>query len=57
MEATEKIKVFARIENGKTVCICTRNNKRCKRKCEPDIVERDKFRGWERTFRRNRYGK
>lgn len=57
METKEKIKVFARIENGKTVCICPREDKRCKRKCEPDVVERDKFRGWQETFRRNRYGK
>lgn len=57
METKEKIKVFIRYENGKTVCICPRDKKRCGHKCEPDVVERDKFRGWEETFRRNRYGK
>lgn len=57
METNEKIKVFIRYENGKTVCICARNNKKCNRKCDPDVVERDKFRGWEKTFHRDRYGK
>lgn len=57
MEAKEKVKVFIRYENGKTVCICHRNAKRCKRRCEADVVERDKFNGWKETFKRNRYGK
>lgn len=57
METKEKVKVFIRIENGKTLCICHRGAKKCNRKCEPDVVERDKFRGWEETMRRNKYGK
>ena len=57
METKEKVKVFIRCENGKTVCICPRYKKRCNRKCDADVVERDKFYGWEKTFHRNRYGK
>lgn len=57
MERKEKIKVFVDIKDGKTVCICKADNKGCKRHCSKDVVERDKFNGWEDTFRRNRYGK
>lgn len=57
MEQKEKINVFIRIENGKTICVCARNRKQCNRRCEQDVVERDKFRGWQNEFRRNRYGK
>lgn len=57
MNPKEEIKVFARIEKGKTVCICPASDKKCKAKCTRDVVVRDKFRGWESTFRRNRYGK
>ncbi len=57
MEKKEKIKVFVDIQNGKTVCICRRSNKKCGKKCEPDIVERDRFTGWESTFRRDKYGR
>lgn len=53
----ETIKVFIRIKDGKTICICPRNAKRCDRPCERDTVERDKLSGWEETFRRDRYGK
>ena len=52
-----KIKVYIDIQDGKTVCICKRNRKGCNKKCEPDVVERDKFEGWKDTFRRDRFGK
>lgn len=57
MENKEKIKVYIDWQNGKTVCICKRSKKKCNKKCEPDVVERDKFYGWEETFKQNRYGK
>ena len=57
MEKVEKIKVYINFRNGKTVCICKSNKKGCRKNCIPDIVERDKFAGWESTFHRNRYGK
>lgn len=53
MEKKEKIKVYIRYQNGKTVCICCRNKKGCNKDCDPDVVERDKFNGWEDTFQRN----
>ena len=43
METKEKIKVYIDIQDGKTVCICKRSHKGCGKKCEPDVVERDKF--------------
>ena len=57
MESKEKIKVYIDFQNGRTVCICTKENKRCDKKCIPEVVERDKFFGWEKTFRVNRFGK
>ena len=54
---TETIKVYADIWKGRTVCICERSNKGCDKNCQPDVVTRDKFRGWEDSFRRNKYGK
>lgn len=55
MEEKEKIKVFVDVEDGKTVCICRRSNKKCGKECEPDVVERDRFADWESAFHRNRY--
>lgn len=53
----EKIKVYANIIDGKTVCICHAGKKGCGKKCPREIVTRDKYYGWEKTFRRNKYGK
>ena len=44
-------------KDGKTACICLRSKKKCNKKCTPDLVERDKYRGWEDTFHVNKYGK
>ena len=57
METTERIDVFVLIEHGKTVCICKRDNKCCRRHCEKAVVERDKYEGWKDTFQQNRFGK
>jgi len=57
MKKLELLKVFIRRENGRTVCICLRSNKRCERRCIPDVVERDLYRDWERTMNRDRFGK
>lgn len=56
METKEKIKVFVDIRNGQTVCICKRSKKGCSKGCMPDVVERDKFYGWQQVYRRNKYG-
>ena len=56
MKENEEIPVFARIEKGKTVCICHAGDKRCNRKCERIVVNRDRFAGWQGTMKRNRYG-
>lgn len=55
----EYIKVFIKYQEGRTVCICKRDKKRCSsgKECYPDVVERDKYRGWQDTFRQDRYGK
>ena len=57
MKETEEIRVYLRIEDGRTQCVCPRDKKRCKRNCQPDVVIRDRFRGWEQLLGRDRYGK
>lgn len=56
MKDTERIPVYIRIVNGKTVCVCHASHPRCDGKCELDMVTRDIFRGWQATMHRNRYG-
>ena len=56
MKEKEKIAVRVKVINGKTVCICMKGCDRPE-KCEADIVERDRFRGWQQTMKRDRYGK
>lgn len=57
MEEVERIKVYIRFDKGRTVCMCCQSKKLCERKCAKDIVERDKFADWEKTFKRDRFGK
>ena len=57
METKEKIAVFIDIVKGKTVCICVASAKGCRKQCQRDIVERDKFREWDKVMHRNRYGR
>ena len=56
MRTIEQIPVFVKVIQGRTVCICKGG---CERKgnCEPDIVKRDLFRGWEETMKRDMYGR
>lgn len=53
----EYIRVLVRFEEGQTVCICMRDNPKCKKHCTPDIVERDKMRDWQKTLKVDKYGK
>lgn len=57
MDNKEVLKVFIDWKDGKTRCICLRENKRCMRKCSKDVVERDLYRGWMETFMQDKYGK
>ncbi len=57
MRETESIKVYIDCKDGKTVCICKRDKKRCGKACQKEIVERDRFAEWQSTMKRNRYGK
>lgn len=56
MKEREAIKVFVDIREGKAVCICKRSRKKCKRSCTPDVVERDRYAGWQGTMNKDRYG-
>ena len=56
MKENEDIPVFVRIEKGKTVCICHAGDKHCQRSCERVSVQRNRFKGWQSTMKRNRYG-
>lgn len=53
----EKIPVFIRYRNGKAVCICHAGFKGCGHACERDVVTRDKYRHWQETINKSRYGK
>jgi len=58
MSGKEYIKVFIDYSpEGRTICICPRWKKKCHKKCTPDVVERDKYRGWEDCFYVDKYGK
>ncbi len=57
MQSKEMIKVFIDYKDGKTVCICARSKKRCNKRCHKDVVERDKYRGWQQTFYVDKFGK
>lgn len=57
MQQYEKLKVYIRTENGRTVCMYLKSNKRCTRQCEEDEVSRDRYKVWESTMSRNRWGK
>ena len=57
MNNYEKIPVYVRLINGRTVCICKQDHKRCKMPCEKDEVTRDRYNGWEKSFYRDKRGK
>ena len=57
MEKKEFIKVYIDIRDGRTVCVCHKNRKKCKKPCQEDVLERDKFYGWGKTMWRDKYGK
>lgn len=57
MQTTEKIPVYVDIVKGVTVCVCHAECKGCDRACERDWVTRDKFRQWQSTMKRDKYGK
>ena len=57
MQEHEKIPVWVRIVDGKTVCICHRGHKGCEKPCDKDVVTRDKFAGWQSTMCRDRFGR
>lgn len=57
MEEREKVPVWIRVVNGKTVCVCHRGHKGCKKPCEKDVLTRDKFAGWQGVMHRNRFGR
>lgn len=57
MKEKEQIKVYVKVVKGQTVCICCKSAKGCADSCELDIVERDRFRGWESTMKRDRFGR
>lgn len=57
MKKHETIKVYIDFKDGETACICLRGKKKCNKPCTLDVVERDRFRGWEETMKRDRFGK
>ena len=57
MNENEVLNVYIDWRDGKTHCICLREKKRCKKSCSKDVVERDKYRDWEKTFKQDQFGK
>ena len=57
MNDKERIPVFLKIVNGKTLCVCHAYNKGCKLNCERDTVTRERYEGWQKTLYRNKYGR
>ena len=57
MKYVEQVKVYANIQHGKVVCLCLYTNKRCEKDCEKTVLIRDRYYGWQKTFRQNRFGK
>lgn len=53
----EYINVHIRFEGGKTLCICKKSCKMCSRPCPEDVVEWDRYRDWEETYKTDRYGR
>lgn len=56
-EQYERIKVFTKYENGRTVCMCVRDRKKCNGDCTKETVYRDRYAGWQSCFRQDKYGK
>lgn len=57
MQEKERIKVFVKVKNGKTKCICIHGCRHATKDCHYDIVERDRFRGWKEAAFHDRYGR
>lgn len=57
MDEKEVLKVFVDWRDGETRCICLRSHKRCGKKCEKDIVERDLYRDWKAAFKQDKFGR
>ncbi len=54
----QNIKVFIDFdEYCRPKCMCMRAKKMCSKKCTPEVVERDPYRGWEDCFKVDKYGK
>lgn len=57
MKNKEKLKVYIKYANGKPVCICLKDHRRCFAECEAEIVLRDLYFGWKQTFYQDKFGK
>lgn len=58
MTDTEKIPVYIRTVNGRTICVCHAEKRGCSKidGCSRDLVTRDRYRGWQATMKRNKFG-
>lgn len=57
MPGKEYIKVYIDFQDGKAVCICPKDKKKCGKQCSEDVVVRDKYLGWEKTINRTKFGR
>lgn len=57
MASKEKIKVWIDFQDGEIKCLCHRAKKKCQKKCTREVVEFDRYYGWEETFHTDKYGR
>lgn len=57
MDTEEKIPVYIKIANGKTLCLCHVRAKKCKDHCERAVVTRDKYEDWQSAMKRDQFGR
>ena len=64
MQQFENVRLWAKMEKGKTVCVCRSTETKChktgKQCCDVCTVltyKRDRFEGWQSGAHRDRYGR
>lgn len=57
MKEYEEIPVFLKRKEGRLVCICLKGHKRCREPCERELLIRDKFKGWQNTMPKDKWGR
>ena len=57
MKEKEYIQANVDVVKGKTVCVCLASDKRCEKECDVCTLTRDRYEGWLKTLKQDKYGK